>query len=241
MAIKTRYCPTVELERTGVPRFMAPTNLKMTLLPAIDAYGDKARPTIIEANIIGISTDDTDKVVYDGVVGGLGDLMITHNDSAGDNAVSINERGELIIAPLDDDASLYSRSREDSMTERGQYLLYGDSFPGIAYATVVDGNNNVISDVWIQIKKVFNDVYVTHTDSDGFAFVRGKNNERYQVILAKDGYNQLAIEDWKFVEGNTFRFTYPLVANTIWDGMNADTDYHMYVNVHDGGNAYGTW
>lgn len=122
--IKTRYCPTVELERTGVPRYGQSTALKMTLLPAIDENGDKARPTIIEANIIGVSTDDTDRVIYDGVQGSLGDLMVTYNDSAGMNVVSINERGELILAPLDDDVDLYSRSREDEQTAHGQYLMY---------------------------------------------------------------------------------------------------------------------
>lgn len=128
--IKTRYCPTVELERTGVPRYGQSTALKMTLLPAIDENGNKARPTIIEANIIGISTDDTDRVVYDGVQGNLGDLMVTNNDSAGVNVVSINEKGELILAPLDDDVDLYSRSREDGQTEYGQYLMYVDVHDG---------------------------------------------------------------------------------------------------------------
>lgn len=235
--IKTRYCPTVELERTGVPRYGQPTALKMTLLPAIDENGNKARPTIIEANIIGISTDDTDRVVYDGIQGGLGDLMVTHNDSAGVNVVSINERGELILAPLDDDIDLYSRSREDGQTEHGQYLMYNDPFSAISYATVVDSNNQPISDVWIQMKKVFNDVYVTHTDSDGFTYIRGKDGERYQVVLAKQGYNQLIIENWKFVEGAEVKFIYPLIEKTIWDGMYSDTDAHMYVDVHDGGNA----
>lgn len=212
--IKTRYCPTVELERTGVPRYGQPTALKMTLLPAIDRNGNKATPTIIEANIIGISTDDTDRVVYDGVQGSLGDLMVTHNDSDVVNVVGINKRGELILAPLDDDVDLYSRSREDGQTELGQYLMYNDPFSTIGYATVVDSDNQPISDVWIQMKNVlndiYNDVYVTHTDSDGFTYVRGINGNRYQVVLAKQGYNQLIIENWKFVEGAEVKFIYPL-------------------------------
>lgn len=233
--VKTRYCPTVELERTGVPRYGQPTALKMTLFPAIDENGNKALPTIIEANIIGISTDDTDRVVYDGVQGSLGDLMVTHNDSAGANVVNINERGELILAPLDDDVDLYSRSREDSQTECGQYLIY--TFSDIGYATVVDSNNQPISDVWIQMKRVLDDVYVSHTDSDGFTYVRGRDGERYQVVLAKQGYNQLIIENWKFVGGAEVKFIYPLTEKTVWDGMYSDTDAHMYVDVHNGGYA----
>lgn len=123
---KTRFCPTIELERMRVPIYNQLNQLKMTLIPAIDEYGDKAKPTIVEANIIGVSTDDTDKVVYDGVQGDLGCLMITNNDSSGTNSTNIDKNGELIISLLDDNVDLYSRSKENAQGEYGQYLMYND-------------------------------------------------------------------------------------------------------------------
>lgn len=237
MNVKIRFCPTVELERTGAQRYGQSTILKMTLIPAIDENGDKAKPTIIEANIIGISTDDLDRVVYDGVQGIIGDLMVTHNDSNVINVVNINEKGELIVSTADDDPDLYSRSREDNKTEHGKYLVYNDPFSSIGYATVVDSNNQPISDAWIQIRKAINEVFATNTDSDGFTYVRGKDGERYQVVIAKSGYNQLIIENWKFVDGGEVKFIYPLIEKNIWDGMYSDTDSNMYVDIHDGGNA----
>ena len=117
MAYKTVFCPTIELERTGMPSNGVPSPVKMTLLPAIDDYGNKVKPTIIEANIIGISTTDVSAVVYDGVVGNLGDLLVSHHDSAAD-AVTVNNNGEFIIAPKDDDANLYNLDEE--------YLVYSN-------------------------------------------------------------------------------------------------------------------
>lgn len=234
--MKTRYCPVIELERSGIPKEQQPSALKMTLIPAIDAVGAKVKPTIIETNIIGISTQDTESVLYDGVKGGLGDLMVTHHDSS-ENAVSINSKGEFLINLKDDDVKKYSRSREDSLTKHGIYLLYNDHFPKIAYATIIDSNDHTVADVWIQIKQVFNDTYITHTDENGFTLVRGVEGEHYQVILAKSGYEQLIIDDWVFSEDATFTFVYPLVEKVTWDGMYSDTNEAIYVDVHDGGNA----
>lgn len=121
---KTRFCPTLELERTGVPTRGSSTSLKLTLVPAIDGIGNKAKPTIIESDIIGISTSDTERVVYNGITGALGELMIFHNDSSGNSVVSINRKGELIIATKDDDPLLYSRSQESHSGGLGQDLIY---------------------------------------------------------------------------------------------------------------------
>lgn len=121
----TVFCPVIEFERTVVPSYGLEIALTMVLTPAIDDYGDKARPTIIESDIIGISTDDDSKIVCNGVVGNLGDLLITQNDS--DDAVSMNNAGELVIATIDDDPNLYSRSTEGGDNVLGQYLMYLDA------------------------------------------------------------------------------------------------------------------
>lgn len=126
MEYKTVFCPTIELERTGMPSRGVETALRLTLTPSIDDYGEKLRPTVIEANIIGISTPNDGIVVYDGVVGKQGDLLITHHDSNVD-AVMMNDRGELIIATVDDDPNSYSRSTEGGDNVLGKYLMYLDA------------------------------------------------------------------------------------------------------------------
>ena len=236
MSAKTRYCPVIELNRSGVPKTQTPAALKITLLPSIDANGDKVKPTIVETNIIGISTPDVEGMLYDGVKGELGDLMVTHIDSS-KNAVSLNKQGELLLNLIDDDVNKYTRSREDSLTKQGIYLIYNDHFPQISYVTIIDDHDHVISDVWIQVKQAFNDVYVTHTDENGFTLFRGVTGEHYQVILAKSGYEQLIIEDWEFTEGATFNMIYPLIEKETWDGMYSDTAKDIYVDIHDGGHA----
>lgn len=121
MEYKTVFCPTIELERTGMPSRGEETALRLTLTPSIDDYGEKLKPTIIEANIIGISTPDDSVVVYDGVIGKQGDLLVTHHDSNVD-AVMMNNIGELIIATVDDDPDLYSRKYNHD----GVSLVYND-------------------------------------------------------------------------------------------------------------------
>ena len=237
--MKQRYCPIIELERTGLPKFQVAAELKLTLIPAIDDDGNKVKPSIIEANIIGISTDDVSKVVYDGVIGELGELLITHNDSNVENVVYLTTNDELIIKPSDDDAEMYSRSKEDNQTELGQYLIYGDDFNAVIHATVVDANDNPVPDAWVQIKRVFNEVYANKTDENGYVFLRGKDKQRYQVIIAKSGYNQIEINNWKFVEGEDVRFIYPLVPKDMLNGMLTDTDENMYVDTYNGGHADG--
>ena len=110
-------------------------------------------------------------------------------------------------------------------------------FPDFLSVTIVDQSNNVLTDVWIQIKRVFNNVYVSHIGENGKTYLRGKDGERYQIILAKSGYNQMVIENWKFTKDAEIKFLYPLYPKNVWDGMHSDTAPEMYVDTHDGGHA----
>lgn len=233
MAYKTRFCPTIEIEKTGIPSRDSETELRLTLIPSINELGDKVKPTIVESDIIGITSQENERIVCNKVVGNIGDLLIIHHDSAGDNVAKINNKGELIISTYDDENRLYSRSSE---TELGKNLMYNDPFADISYFNIVDENNNPISDVFIQIKSGFNQNYVTKTE-DGKAFARGRDGQRYQLVLAKSGYNQLVIDNWMFNSDQQIQIIYPLIEKTIWDGMYSDTAIEMYVDTHDGGHA----
>jgi len=117
-----RYCPIVENEKMSAEDAPAPVGTPCTIVlkPAYDDDGVKIKPTIMEAEIIGIETpvDTSSGVYYNGVLGGQGDLMIFHNDDAGDNTAKMNNNGELEISTINDESSRYSKDGLDLIYDR---------------------------------------------------------------------------------------------------------------------------
>ena len=111
----TRFCPTLEIDITGIPSYQSSTNLNITITPIIDDNLGKSKPTIVKSNIVGISDSNTKPVVYNGVLVDVGELVLIHDDSAFDNVANTNNKGELIIATKDDNVNLYSLSSSGSL------------------------------------------------------------------------------------------------------------------------------
>lgn len=112
-----RFCSILENEKMAVSNSVAGTNCTIDIYPAFDEDGNKVKPTIIEAEIVGFDETSTlenaEEYLYNNVNVKQGDLAIFHNDSAGDNVAKLIRNGELEITTQDDDSNKYSKQDTD--------------------------------------------------------------------------------------------------------------------------------
>lgn len=117
-----RICPVIEKEKVSAEFNDSGSEFSITLIPAFGDDGKKSKPTINEAEIIGMNefTISSDEFYYNRKLMKQGDLALFHDDSAGNNAAKLVKGGDLEIATIDDDASKYSKQGVDLVYDNGQ-------------------------------------------------------------------------------------------------------------------------
>ena len=117
-----RFCPVIEKEKVSAEFKHDGTPFHIILTPAFDDNGKKSKPTINEAEIIGMDEESSSSAefYYNRVLVKQGDLTMFHDDSAGNDVARIVNNGDLEIATIDDEADRYSKQGLDLVYNNGQ-------------------------------------------------------------------------------------------------------------------------
>lgn len=117
-----RFCPVIEKEKVSAEFNEQGSEFSITLTPAFDDEGNKVKPTINEADIIGMdeATSSSAEFYFNRVLVKQGDLAMFHDDSAGNDVARLVPGGDLEIATIDDEASKYSKQDLDLVYDNGE-------------------------------------------------------------------------------------------------------------------------
>jgi len=117
------------------------------------------------------------------------------------------------------------------------YAMYNSEYHTLNNVRIVvtDGEDVLVGGVAVELK-CSTCSYYGITDENGMITFPAIALNSYRVTLAKSGFNQVQLFNIRFDSLLTY-VEYSMVTKTIWDGMHADTNPIMYVDIHNGGGA----